>query len=325
VGKSGTQRGGRRRRPLCIQRVQHTRSNPRGGDVPARRPRRASPDDSPDATQLIKIGAPIACPTCGSHTRTADTAEGWVPGRSVRVVLAGDAPPRRSPPGDSGPNAVAGQALGGSRTVRRTVRRTARRTGRRYWAADGVNCPAIGCRPGVAIAVAGSGGWPPSNAVVPLRQAASVTPSEGNRPLSSSMIMPWMNAHAARARSGRPRHERAAPRCGFPARAAAAPAATAARSSTGTRADARPRRPGRRPRTVRGSPAPSTAASSAAAASANPSEMISASNAALSGRCLYSDGPHTQLVGDPPHGDRVRALGLQHPAGRGHDLPGPRG
>jgi hypothetical protein len=27
---------------------------------------------------LIKIGAPIACPTCGSHTRTADTAEGWV-------------------------------------------------------------------------------------------------------------------------------------------------------------------------------------------------------------------------------------------------------
>lgn len=48
------------------------------GDVPARRPRRAAPDDSADATQLIKIGAPIACPTCGSHTRPADTAEGWV-------------------------------------------------------------------------------------------------------------------------------------------------------------------------------------------------------------------------------------------------------
>ena len=47
------------------------------GDVPARRLRRAAPDDSAHATQLIKRGAPIACPTCGSHTRPADTAEGW--------------------------------------------------------------------------------------------------------------------------------------------------------------------------------------------------------------------------------------------------------
>ena len=48
------------------------------GDVPARRLRRPVPDDSAHATQLIKIGAPIACPTRGSHTRPADTAEGWV-------------------------------------------------------------------------------------------------------------------------------------------------------------------------------------------------------------------------------------------------------
>ena len=48
------------------------------GDVPARRLRRPVPDDSAHATQLIKIGAPIACPTCGSHTRPADTADGWV-------------------------------------------------------------------------------------------------------------------------------------------------------------------------------------------------------------------------------------------------------
>ena len=47
-------------------------------DVPARGPRCAAPDDSADATQLIKMGAPIACPTCGSHTRPADTADGWV-------------------------------------------------------------------------------------------------------------------------------------------------------------------------------------------------------------------------------------------------------
>ena len=48
------------------------------GDVPARRARYDSTDDSADATQLMKIGAPIACPTCGSHTRPAETAEGWV-------------------------------------------------------------------------------------------------------------------------------------------------------------------------------------------------------------------------------------------------------
>ena len=44
----------------------------------AQRNRRASLDDSADATQLLKLGAPIACPTCGSHTRPADTREGWV-------------------------------------------------------------------------------------------------------------------------------------------------------------------------------------------------------------------------------------------------------
>ncbi len=42
------------------------------------RSRRTSLDDSADATQLLHIGAPIACPTCGSHTRPADNHEGWV-------------------------------------------------------------------------------------------------------------------------------------------------------------------------------------------------------------------------------------------------------
>ena len=46
--------------------------------TPAQRNRRASLDDSADATQLLKLGAPLACPTCGSHTRPADTREGWV-------------------------------------------------------------------------------------------------------------------------------------------------------------------------------------------------------------------------------------------------------
>jgi hypothetical protein len=41
------------------------------------RPRHAG-DDSADATQLIRIGAPTACPTCGSHTRPAQTPDGWV-------------------------------------------------------------------------------------------------------------------------------------------------------------------------------------------------------------------------------------------------------
>lgn len=45
------------------------------GTGPSRR--RAAPDDSADATQLLRIGAPIACPTCGSHTRPTDTPEGW--------------------------------------------------------------------------------------------------------------------------------------------------------------------------------------------------------------------------------------------------------
>ena len=49
-----------------------------GENVPAHGPRRTAPDDSADATKLLKIGAPIACPTCGTHTRLADTREGWV-------------------------------------------------------------------------------------------------------------------------------------------------------------------------------------------------------------------------------------------------------
>lgn len=34
-------------------------------------------DDSPQATQLILLGYPIACPTCGSQTRITDTPTGW--------------------------------------------------------------------------------------------------------------------------------------------------------------------------------------------------------------------------------------------------------
>ena len=49
-----------------------------GKNVPTGRQRRISLDDSADATQLLKIGAPIACPTCGSRTRPADSREGWV-------------------------------------------------------------------------------------------------------------------------------------------------------------------------------------------------------------------------------------------------------
>lgn len=36
-------------------------------------------DDSPDATALILLGHPIACPTCGSHTRLAqNSSTGWL-------------------------------------------------------------------------------------------------------------------------------------------------------------------------------------------------------------------------------------------------------
>jgi len=47
-------------------------------NIPARLPRRGSPQDSADATQLIRFGAPTACPTCGARTRPADTPDGWV-------------------------------------------------------------------------------------------------------------------------------------------------------------------------------------------------------------------------------------------------------
>ena len=36
-------------------------------------------DDSPEATELILMGYPTACPTCGAHTRTANSsATGWL-------------------------------------------------------------------------------------------------------------------------------------------------------------------------------------------------------------------------------------------------------
>lgn len=47
-------------------------------NIPGRRPRRGSPQDSADATALIKLGAPTACPTCGARTSPADTPDGWV-------------------------------------------------------------------------------------------------------------------------------------------------------------------------------------------------------------------------------------------------------
>jgi hypothetical protein len=47
-------------------------------NTPARRPRHGSPQDSADATQLIRLGAPTACPTCGARTRPTDTPDGWV-------------------------------------------------------------------------------------------------------------------------------------------------------------------------------------------------------------------------------------------------------
>ena len=59
-----------------------------GKNVPPRRQRRISLDDSADATQLLKIGAPIACPTCGSHTRPADSRGLGLPGLGLRVVIA---------------------------------------------------------------------------------------------------------------------------------------------------------------------------------------------------------------------------------------------
>lgn len=46
-------------------------------DIPARRPRHGAAEDSAYATQLIRLGAPTACPTCGAHTRPADTPDGW--------------------------------------------------------------------------------------------------------------------------------------------------------------------------------------------------------------------------------------------------------
>ncbi|HEY5882635.1 MAG TPA: hypothetical protein VIU11_27240 [Nakamurella sp.] len=40
-----------------------------------RRPRRVASNDSAYATALLKMGAPIACPTCGSFTEP--TERGW--------------------------------------------------------------------------------------------------------------------------------------------------------------------------------------------------------------------------------------------------------
>ena len=47
-------------------------------DIPRRRPRRGTPQDSADATALIRLGAPTACPTCGARTRPVDTTDGWL-------------------------------------------------------------------------------------------------------------------------------------------------------------------------------------------------------------------------------------------------------
>ena len=36
-------------------------------------------DDSPEAIELILMGYPTACPTCGAHTRTAPHSDtGWL-------------------------------------------------------------------------------------------------------------------------------------------------------------------------------------------------------------------------------------------------------
>ena len=43
---------------------------------PRPRPRRVASNDSAYATALLKIGAPIACPTCGAFTEPTDRA-GW--------------------------------------------------------------------------------------------------------------------------------------------------------------------------------------------------------------------------------------------------------
>jgi len=48
---------------------------------------KASPDDSADATQLIKSGAPIAFPTCGSQPDRPWPPRADAPRRGVRVVL----------------------------------------------------------------------------------------------------------------------------------------------------------------------------------------------------------------------------------------------
>lgn len=34
-------------------------------------------DDSADATGLLALGAPLACPTCGSFTEQAANGSGW--------------------------------------------------------------------------------------------------------------------------------------------------------------------------------------------------------------------------------------------------------
>ena len=49
--------------------------------------RRTNPNDSAHATQLIRIGAPTACPTCGSHTRPG-RQQHWLglPGHRLRLV-----------------------------------------------------------------------------------------------------------------------------------------------------------------------------------------------------------------------------------------------
>jgi hypothetical protein len=49
-----------------------------GDRTPRKRTATLPGDDSPDATQLILMGYPTACSICGSHTRIADTRQGWL-------------------------------------------------------------------------------------------------------------------------------------------------------------------------------------------------------------------------------------------------------
>lgn len=52
---------------------------------------RVHADDSPEATQLLRIGAPTACPTCGSFTTLHNNLQGW---RCTNSACVQSTPPR---------------------------------------------------------------------------------------------------------------------------------------------------------------------------------------------------------------------------------------